>query len=103
MIKLADIQALVRAGDYYFSKHADIEKQNDELRITEIEEALLNGTLIEQYQDTGRGSSCLVAGFTKAGKPIHIVIGLHSGHLTIITVYIPTSPKFKNLFERGRS
>lgn len=93
--------ALVRGGDYYFSKHADVEKQNDDLGITEIEESLLNGTIIEHYRDTGRGPTCLVAGFTKAGKPVHVVAGLHSGCLTIITLYIPTPPKLKNPFERG--
>jgi len=61
--------------EYYYSKHGDQERQNDNLLISEIEEALINGKIIERYKDTGRGESCLVAGFTDEGKPIHIVCG----------------------------
>jgi len=37
----------------------------------------------------------LVAGFTKAGKPIHIVCGRRGDWWVIITVYILRLPKFK--------
>ncbi len=68
--------------------------------IIEIEEALLSGQIIEQYPDTGRGESCLTVGFTKQGKPIHVVCGEIDNNLAIITVYIPTPPKFKNPYQR---
>lgn len=70
-------------------------------RRAEVEDALLNGRILEQYEDTGRGESCLVAGFTLAGKPVHIVCGRRDDVMAIITVYIPTPPKFKNPYERG--
>ena len=74
---------------------------NDDLSIIEIEEALNNGIILEFYEDTGRGDSCLVAGFTAAGKPIHAVIGRRAESLVIVTTYIPGPPKFKNPYERG--
>jgi hypothetical protein len=43
----------------------------------------------------------LVAGFTTQGKPVHIVCGELKNKIVIITVYIPSPPKFKNIFERG--
>ena len=87
--------------DYYFSRHGDKERQNDNLTIIEVEEAILNGMILEQYENTERGKSCLVIGFTNFGKPIHIVCGETDEELTIITVYIPSPPKFKNPYERG--
>jgi hypothetical protein len=51
--------------------------------------------------DSGRGESCLLAGFTDAGKPVHVVCGGMGEYLVIITVYIPTPPKFINPYERG--
>jgi hypothetical protein len=69
--------------------------------LSDVEQALLSGRIIEQYADTGRGKSCLVAGFTDTGIPVHIVFGVMSGSLIIITIYIPTPPKFKNPYERG--
>jgi hypothetical protein len=62
-----------------------MERQNDNLTIAEVEEALLGGRILEQYEDTGRGESCLVAGFTESGKPIHIVCGMREDWLVIIT------------------
>lgn len=69
--------------------------------MSEVEEALTNGMILEQYEDKGRGESCLVVGFTNFGKPVHIVCGEMEGELAIITVYIPSPPKFKNPYERG--
>lgn len=91
----------IKKGEYYFSKHGDQERQNDNLIVAEVEEALLAGRIIEQYDDTGRGESCLIAGFTEAGKPIHAVCGKRGDWLVVITVYIPRLPKFKTPYERG--
>ena len=86
---------------YYFSRHGDRERQNDGLSIHEIEEAVISGRIIERYEDTGRGVSCLVAGFANSGKPIHVVCGASGAEMIIITVYIPSKPKFKNPYERA--
>ena len=91
----------VKKNDYLFSKHADDERLDDNLMISEIEEALVNGTILESYPNDKRGSSCLVVGFTKFGKPIHIVCGKSVDVLVIITVYIPTPPKFINPYQRS--
>jgi len=91
----------IKNEDYYFSQHGDDERKNDNLTITEIEEAILNGKILELYKDDKRGKSCLVVGFTNNGKPIHIVCGTNQNLLVIITVYIPTPPKFINPFQRG--
>ncbi|MFO7889323.1 MAG: DUF4258 domain-containing protein [bacterium] len=91
----------VKKEYYYFSRHGDQERQNDNLLIYEVEEAIINGKIIEKYDDTGRGKSCLVAGFTDEGKPVHIVCGQRGKQLVIITVYIPKPPKFKTTYERG--
>jgi hypothetical protein len=102
MFKIEWIVKKVRINEYYFSRHGDQERQNDNLTIAEVEEALLSGRILEQYDDRGeRGKSCLVVGFTNDGKPIHIVCGKREKQLVIITVYIPGPPKFKTPYERG--
>lgn len=100
MFEIEWIRKRIGKNEYYFSKHGDQERQNDNLTIAEVEEALLMGRILEHYEDTGRGESCLVAGFTDAGKPIHIVCGARADWLVIITVYIPSPPKFKTPYER---
>lgn len=101
MLDIEWITARIAASTYYFSAHGDRERQNDSLTIAEVEEALLAGRILEQYEDTGRGGSCLVVGFSNNGKPIHAVCGRRGDALVIVTVYIPTPPKFKSPYERG--
>ncbi len=98
---IKSIKEKVKSSEYFFSRHGDIERQNDNLSISEVEEAIFNSRVLEQYEDTGRGESCLLVGFTDNGKPIHIVCGYNENSLVIITVYIPSPPKFKNPYERG--
>nr|VFK16358.1 MAG: protein of unknown function (DUF4258) [Candidatus Kentron sp. LPFa] len=101
MLSIEWIQNRIKRKEYYFSGHAEQERRNDNLSISEIKHALLGGVILEYYEDTGRGESCLVAGFTGAGKPIHIVCGERKARLVIITVYIPLPPKFITAYERG--
>jgi hypothetical protein len=95
------IKNCVEGNHYRYTRHADCERQNDALLLSEVEQALLSGRIIEQYPDCGRGKSCLVAGFTDSGIPVHVVCGLMGETLVIITIYIPKPPKFKNPYERG--
>ncbi|WP_427500754.1 DUF4258 domain-containing protein [Methylomonas sp. MED-D] len=101
MIDMERITRCVASQQYRYSRHGDRERQNDALSLDEVEQCLLNGRIIEQYPDTGRGESCLVVGFSNDGKPIHAVCGNMGEKLLIITVYIPTPPKFITPFERG--
>ncbi len=100
MLEIDWIIEKVRNNKYYFSKHGDQERQNENLFIAEVEEALVSGRILERYEDTGRGESCLVAGFTNKGKPVHIVCGGVQEEMVIITVYVPQPPKFKTPYER---
>lgn len=95
------IRKQVIANQFYFSRHGDQERQNDNLTIAEVLDALKHGRIIESYANTGRGESCLVAGFTGTGKPVHVVCGPRGSWLVLVTIYIPGPPKFKNIYERG--
>lgn len=99
-----DIQIIkqrVREGRFLLSAHADQAAADEAIDIVEIREALLNGEILEQYPDTGRGESCLVLGFANA-KPIHVVCGWYRESVLVITVYIPKPPKFVDPWTRGR-
>ncbi|MFH0926540.1 MAG: DUF4258 domain-containing protein [bacterium] len=95
-----EIKDKVSNNQYSYSYHADIERRIDELTIGQIEEAILNGKITEQYSDDGRGECCLVVGF--AGDiPVHIVCGWRGEKIVLITVYIPRPPKFIDPWTRG--
>jgi len=92
----------VESQIYIISLHADDERLADGLTIVEVEVALTNCEVIEQYPEDRRGESCLVIGFV-GDKPIHFVCGKNrAGHLVLITVYIPSMPKWKDPYTRNR-
>ena len=88
------------------SSHAQRERLADDLDVVEIEQALLNGEILEQYPDDPRGASCLVLGFS-AARPIHVVLGWAvrpqpaRPTLRAITVYVPEPPKWSDARTRG--
>lgn len=99
---ITEIKAQVRNERYFYSVHADFERKADNLTLTQVESALLNGLILEHYPDSGRGESCLVVGFFE-DLPIHIVCGWRGNRIVLITVYIPRSPKFTDPWTRGSS
>jgi hypothetical protein len=100
-VNLSWIRDRVTTQRYRYSRHGDKERLNDGLSLLEVEQALVSGRILEHYPGTGRGESCLVAGFADSGKPVHVVCGRMDDWMVVVTVYIPTPPKFKNPFERG--
>jgi len=65
-------------------------------------EALRNGGIIEDYSEDPRGHSCLILGFTKQGRPIHVVCAPKDEFLVIVTAYEPTLNKWMSNFKSRR-
>ena len=99
---IEEINAKVRANQYMYTQHAEIECRADELTFGQVEEALLSGKILEHYPDTGRGESCLVVGFA-GNVPIHVVCGWRGEKVVLITVYVPRPPKFIDPWTRGET
>ena len=94
----------MQAGEYEFSEHAERERQADRMPISDVERALLSADVLEDYPDDSRGPSCLIVGHGAAGHPIHVVCGRSpKGTLRIITVYVPSLPKWLDARTRARS
>jgi hypothetical protein len=69
-----EIRLYVSQGKYEFSIHAQRERLEEDLDIFDIEEALKESELLEEYPDDPRGWSCLVLGYS-GGKSVHMVLG----------------------------
>jgi len=95
------IKVKVRANEFLLSDHADHEAADENISIAEIRQAVLDGEILEDYADTGRGESCLVVGFANE-RPIHVVCGWRRDRVLVITVYIPKPPKFFDPWTRGK-
>jgi hypothetical protein len=99
-MEIGAIQELVHQGDYEISYHAEKERYAEDISLIDIETAILNGEVLEDYPDDPRGESCLILGYAE-GRPIHLVCGYTSRRaIRVVTVYLPKPPKW--LDERTR-
>jgi hypothetical protein len=95
------IRAKVVNGLYEFSKHAVDQSIIRHILLEEFSEAIENGTILEDYPDDKYGPSCLILGFTKAGRPIHIQCTSGSREIIkIITLYEPDEDLWVDSRER---
>jgi hypothetical protein len=79
----------VQEGNYQLKLHAVERASQRGIDPLDIAEALLSGTVIEEYPNDARGQSCLVYGKTQGGRDLHVVCGLAATLLWVITVYEP--------------
>ncbi|MEW6103355.1 MAG: DUF4258 domain-containing protein [bacterium] len=66
----------------------------------EIEKAIFEGEVIEDYPEDPRGHSCLICCYEPPARPIHIVCSPKVEYLAIITAYIPDPTKWSSDFKR---
>ena len=100
-MKIEEIKEQVRRDKYEISFHAEKERYAEDITISDLETAICNGEILEDYPDDPRGLSCLVLGYSQS-QPIHIVCG-HTPikWIRVITVYVPRPPKW--IDERTRA
>ena len=99
-MNLEEIKEKVLKNEYDYTLHAEIERKADGLTFYQIEAAILEGEVLEQYPDNGRGESCLLLGFSD-NIPIHVVCGWRGKRIVIITVYVPKPSKFVDPWTRS--
>ena len=86
---------------YEYSLHAVDKSILRHITRREIEEAIQNGEVIEDYPDDKYGPSCLIFGLTNNGRPIHIQCTYPQRiKIKIITVYEPDPEEWINFRER---
>jgi len=86
---------------FEFSKHATDQALLRNILVDEIREAAQTAEIIEDYPDDKYGPSCLLLGFTSAGRPLHIQCSYPSRPLLkIITVYEPSESEWMEYRKR---
>ena len=88
---LEDLRRKIARRRYEFPKHAVDQAIIRKISVNEVEEALCDkNEVIEDYPDDKYGPSCLVLGFTRTGRPLHIQCSYPGRPLVkIITLYEP--------------
>jgi len=84
------IRTKLASGLFEFSKHAVDQSIRRNISVGELLESVENGTIIEDYPDDKYGPSCLLLGFTKTTRPIHVQCTHATRELVkIVTLYEP--------------
>jgi hypothetical protein len=95
---LEQIRSKMLRRQYEFSKHAVDQSIIREISVAEVEQAVSGRSeVVEDYPDDKYGPSCLILGFTKAGRPIHLQCSYPSRPLIkIITLYEPDPDRWED-------
>jgi hypothetical protein len=101
MESLQAIRDKVASGDFEFSQHAVDQSILRHISVQEVREAIAVGEVIEDYPNDKYGPSCLLLGFTGAGRPIHIQCSYASRPLIkIVTLYEPDPAQWVDFRQR---
>lgn len=87
------IKDSIRADNYEMSLHAIERALERDIWKEDIEHAIINGEIIEEYADDKPYPSCLIYGKDTKGEPIHLVFAF-SPIIKIITIYRPNEDKW---------
>jgi len=91
MTLIDEIRVKFKTRNYEFSKHAVDQSIIRDISVAEVEDAIAGRSeVIEDYPEDKYGPSCLILGYTKGGRPLHVQCSYPSRPLiAIITVYQP--------------
>jgi len=87
-MQIDPIRNKILKNEYRFSEHAVKRMIKRFIERFEIEEAIINGEIIEEYPDDKYSPSCLIYGKTKAGRNLHVQVSLPP-KVVVITTYEP--------------
>ena len=95
------VQQRIGRKEYLLSRHAQMERLEEDIDVQDIETAVLRGKMIEEYPDDPRGHSALISG-SAGDRFIHVVCGRKDNWAIIITVYMPKPPVWETPEQRSK-
>jgi hypothetical protein len=66
----------------------------------EVRTVVTMGELVEDYPEDVRGHSCLLLGFGREGRAIHVVCSPKHEYLAVISAYLPESALWSSDYKR---
>ena len=88
-----EIRAKIREGKYRLTVHAAVRSKERGITTQDMEDAILNGEIVEEYPEDKPFPSCLILGRTRDGLPLHVVCSL-APVSDIVTLYYPDEKRW---------
>jgi len=90
------IKQLIKDEKIRWTNHIVVRLLQRNIAQDDVLNALLNGEIIEEYENDYPYPSCLVYGISLNNKVLHVVCGSNEEELWIITAYYPDNIEWKN-------
>ena len=104
MALLDEICTKIRIGQFELSEHAVEQSSIRRISLSEVREAIEDSEVVEDYPNDKYGPSCLILGFTRLKRPLHIQCSYPSRPLVkIITLYEPDPLRWINFKTRKKN
>lgn len=95
-LSIEQIIEYIKKGKIRWTNHLMIRLCQRDITQEDIEQAILNGEIIEEYKQDYPYPSCLILGKTNNNKIIHVVCGVGENELWIITSYYPNEDEWQD-------
>jgi len=95
-ISIDELRILCNDGKIKWTAHIAVRLQERDINPSDVRNCIETGEIIEQYTDDYPYPSCLVLGATVENKSLHVVIGVGSGYLWLISSYFPDISKWES-------
>ena len=101
-LNIDSIIKMVKEEKIRWTNHVIVRLFQRNISQKDIENALLNGEIIEGYENDYPFPSCLVYGINLNNEVLHIVCGVNKTELWIITAYYPDNIKWEKDFKKRK-
>ena len=101
-MNIKDVANLCNASALRWTNHILGRIFHRGISMSDIKNVLVNGEIIEQYPTDYPFPSCLILGYTEAGKALHIVCGSNGIELWLITAYFPDQNEWSDDYSQRR-
>lgn len=95
MFHLGTARQLCGTEAEIITRHCQIRIEKRGIAVADVEYAIMNGEIIEEYPDDYPFPSCLIFCMLDDNTPLHVVCSLGNDSLYLITAYHPTQDKFE--------
>ncbi len=83
------IKKLIKSGKIRWTNHVMIKLLQRNISQSDIEKAILDGEILEEYENDYPYPSCLIYGMNLKGEVLHVACGSNEEEVWIITAYYP--------------
>ena len=101
-MNIEDYQKICNDDNIAVTQHANRRFRERGISLDDIESAILNGRIIEEYPSDTPFPSCLILGNSLNNLPLHVVVSRDENILYIITAYYPNLQKWHEDFATRR-